>query len=297
MRDKNCMVYILKFPDGKYYVGLTTRPFTAEDTEERFVDYKNGVYEAIKDAGWDNVIKTVEYTDLSREEALERKKELVLKYSSHLPECGYNRPADAGILKSKKNGEKKPRSKKDYNNKKRKYYTVYVHITPNKKIYVGQTIYDARKRWNEGKGYQNNKQFYQDILKYGWSNINHIIICDTLNEEQADYLEEYLIKRYHATDPECGYNKHNGGNLYDTFRLRHMIAYFVTRTFLDYDLSVIKTVEYFFWNYTKEQLQDILCFIKNQSDYIDNTIVDKEFANNYKKAAYIFEIVKNHAFI
>lgn len=297
MTNTKCIVYILQFPDKKYYVGLTTCPFTTEDTEERFVNYKNGVYEAINSAGWDNVIKKVEYTDLSRKEALEFKKELVLKYNSHLPECGYNKPADAGILKSKNDSEKKPRSKKDYNSKKREYYTVYVHITPNRKVYVGQTIFDVRKRWNEGKGYQDNKQFFQDILKYGWSNINHVIICDTLNKNQADYLEEYLIKRYKATETECGYNIHNGGNLNNCFRLRHEIAEYIINRFLDKDKKVQSTVEYFIRNYTKEQLKTINEYLKKNRGFIEDAVNKIEFRDNRKKAAYIAEIIKNHALI
>lgn len=50
-----------------------------------------------------------------------------------------------------------------------------------------------------------------DIQFYGWDNIAHVVICDMLTSEQADYLERYLIKRYKATWRDCGYNRHPGG--------------------------------------------------------------------------------------
>lgn len=93
------------------------------------------------------------------------------------------------------------------------YYTVYVHIVPNGKVYVGQTAKVCLlDRWGfHGEGYKNNKPFYDDIQFYGWDNIAHVVICDMLTSEQADYLERYLIKRYKATWRDCGYNRHPGG--------------------------------------------------------------------------------------
>ena len=93
------------------------------------------------------------------------------------------------------------------------YYTVYVHIVPNGKVYVGQTAKVCLlDRWGfNGEGYKNNKPFYDDIQLYGWDNIAHVVICDMLTSEQADYLERYLIKRYKATWRDCGYNRHPGG--------------------------------------------------------------------------------------
>lgn len=93
------------------------------------------------------------------------------------------------------------------------YYKVYVHVVPNGKVYVGQTSKIClADRWGEnGSGYKNNKSFYDDIQLYGWDNIHHVLICDMLTSEQADYLERYLIKRYKANWRECGYNRHPGG--------------------------------------------------------------------------------------
>ena len=55
-------------------------------------------------------------------------------------------------------------------------YTVYKHISPNGKQYVGITKQDVVKRWANGEGYKNCTYFYNAIQKYGWENFQHIIL-------------------------------------------------------------------------------------------------------------------------
>lgn len=90
-------------------------------------------------------------------------------------------------------------------------YTLYVHITPNNKKYFGITSRDVNVRWGEGEGYKNNKHFWQAIQKYGWDNIQHIIIMDNLSESWALHLEELYICMYNTTDINKGYNHAIGG--------------------------------------------------------------------------------------
>ena len=45
-------------------------------------------------------------------------------------------------------------------------YSVYMHITPNNKKYIGITKQKLVKRWLHGKGYQKQSYFYNAILKY-----------------------------------------------------------------------------------------------------------------------------------
>lgn len=78
---KNYTVYVHGFPDGKKYVGLTK-----QTCRQRWGSHGQGykdqpVYEAILKYGWDNVTHEV-FTDLTREEAREKEKELILKYDS-----------------------------------------------------------------------------------------------------------------------------------------------------------------------------------------------------------------------
>lgn len=91
-------------------------------------------------------------------------------------------------------------------------YTVYMHITPSNKRYIGITCRKPEYRWNNGKGYSQNNHFYNAILKYGWDNIEHIIVADELSKETACEMEKLLIKEYKTTDPDNGYNHSTGGD-------------------------------------------------------------------------------------
>ena len=59
-------------------------------------------------------------------------------------------------------------------------YTVYLQINKvNRKVNVGITSMRVENRWREGKGYKKCEIMNRAILKYGWSNFEHIILCKT----------------------------------------------------------------------------------------------------------------------
>lgn len=91
-------------------------------------------------------------------------------------------------------------------------YTVYMHITPSNKRYVGITKQNPKDRWKSGKGYMHNKYFWNAIQKYGWDNIQHIILFNQLSKEDAKRIEIDLIKKYNLTDRNNGYNITKGGD-------------------------------------------------------------------------------------
>lgn len=94
---------------------------------------------------------------------------------------------------------------------KDKNYTVYIHICPNNKVYVGITFREPEKRWKKGNGYKENKHFSRAIKKYGWENIKHEILFVNLSKEEAEVKEIELIKEYKANNGKYGYNIENGG--------------------------------------------------------------------------------------
>lgn len=91
-------------------------------------------------------------------------------------------------------------------------WTVYVHISPNGKYYVGQTCKKPNSRWQNGNGYKTQKHFWSAICKYGWENFEHEIVASNLTQNEADILEKVLIKKLESTNPSKGYNKDSGGN-------------------------------------------------------------------------------------
>lgn len=90
-------------------------------------------------------------------------------------------------------------------------YKLYVHIAPNGKKYYGITKQRPKQRWSNGKGYKQNKHFTSAINKYGWDNIEHIVIYDDLTKEEAKELEQYMIQWYNTANPNYGYNISLGG--------------------------------------------------------------------------------------
>lgn len=87
-------------------------------------------------------------------------------------------------------------------------YCVYIHKFPNNKVYIGMTS-NALKRWNNGLGYQNNERMFNDILTYGWNNIEHKIIAENLTYNEALKIEKDKIKEYESYNKEKGYNIKN----------------------------------------------------------------------------------------
>ena len=88
-------------------------------------------------------------------------------------------------------------------------YTVYLHVNKvNRKVYVGITSMRVENRWREGKGYKKCEIMNKAILKYGWSNFKHIILCKT-SKDIAIILEKSLIKFY--KNRRMSYNISGGG--------------------------------------------------------------------------------------
>lgn len=85
-------------------------------------------------------------------------------------------------------------------------YTVYLHVFPDKKKYVGCTSLSLRDRWDGGLGYANQKRMFAAILKFGWDNIEHFVLFDGLDEKDAHIIEASLIREWKTFLPSKGYN-------------------------------------------------------------------------------------------
>lgn len=77
-------------------------------------------------------------------------------------------------------------------------WSLYRHITPSGKVYIGITSQKPEYRWNNGKGYLNGRRtkFKSSIIKYGWDNIKHEVLFTNLDENTAKRLEIELIRHY-----------------------------------------------------------------------------------------------------
>lgn len=120
-------------------------------------------------------------------------------------------------------------------------YTVYVHISPSKKYYVGLTSLKPNFRWGRnGHGYQ-SQYFSRAIRKYGWDNFEHIIVAEELPKEEACTLEKMLINALQSNNHKYGYNITDGGDGTDGFHhteeAKEKIAKALSRPIDQYDLN------------------------------------------------------------
>lgn len=99
---------------------------------------------------------------------------------------------------------------------KDKCFTVYMHISPNGKRYIGITGREPEKRWKNGRGYKGNPYFWNAICRHGWANIKHEILYTNLTEEEAKQKEIELIAFYKSDVREFGYNIDHGGRCVGT---------------------------------------------------------------------------------
>lgn len=93
-----------------------------------------------------------------------------------------------------------------------KLYILYVHISPDDKVYFGVTCQKPNRRWRNGEGYRSNPYFYNAIQKYGWCNFSHIILLNGLTEIEAKRHEVELINLYESNNRLNGYNLTSGGD-------------------------------------------------------------------------------------
>lgn len=101
--------------------------------------------------------------------------------------------------------------------------SLYIHIAPDKRVYVGVSKNVWRRWGNKGKRYT-RKRFKEAIEEFGWNNFRHHIIKRKLTEEEADLLEQLFIAYYNATDLQYGFNKCTGGTRRSEYRHRKVIC-------------------------------------------------------------------------
>lgn len=92
-----------------------------------------------------------------------------------------------------------------------KPYTVYKHVAPDGRLYIGITKNKPTQRWQGGSGYKGNTYFTRAIKKYGWENFQHIIIAEGLDEQSAKELEIKLIAENKSNQRKYGFNISSGG--------------------------------------------------------------------------------------
>lgn len=84
-------IYILIFPNDKVYIGMTHQEEKNRWLDGKGYTFNERMYEDIINYGWKNISKKTIYKNLTKEEALEKEKELIIHYKSNLKKYGYNK--------------------------------------------------------------------------------------------------------------------------------------------------------------------------------------------------------------
>src|ERR1700733_5765672 len=91
--------------------------------------------------------------------------------------------------------------------------SIYDHIFPNGKHYIGQTWQTVKARAaKDGAGYKDQELMWNAISKYGWDTVKTTTICSTTNQQDANFLEQYFIAKFDSTNRSKGYNIQEGGS-------------------------------------------------------------------------------------
>ena len=105
-------------------------------------------------------------------------------------------------------------------------YSVYQHITPDGMYYFGATQ-NVERRWSRNGAEYKGTGLYPYIEKYGWENIQHIVLFREQTRENALWIEDFLIttaredgvcinkQRSGLVSKEEGYNQDRNQKYYE----------------------------------------------------------------------------------
>ena len=74
-----------------------------------------------------------------------------------------------------------------------KKYVVYQHVTPDGMYYFGQTQ-NVERRWSNNGAEYKRTALQPYIEKFGWDNIQHIVLFRDQTKEDALFIEDFLIE-------------------------------------------------------------------------------------------------------
>ena len=89
-------------------------------------------------------------------------------------------------------------------------YSVYQHVTPDNMYYFGATQ-NVERRWSNNGAEYKRTALQPYIEKYGWDNIQHIVLFENQSKEDALWIEDFLITT--AQEDGVCINKNRSGNI------------------------------------------------------------------------------------
>ena len=91
-------------------------------------------------------------------------------------------------------------------------YKVYKLLFPGGEVYIGKTCQNIKSRWESGVGYHEGYLVRAAINKYGWENVQKIILCENLTNEEACKIETEEIIKHGGVGHPLVLNMRDGGD-------------------------------------------------------------------------------------
>lgn len=176
LKFMNYSVYKLTAPNGKVYIGITSRDPKRRWNAGNGYKYNKHFYDAIQKYGWKNIKKEILHSDISQEDAYRLEKELILEYRSNEREYGYNKSfgGESSVRglhwhQPKESVEKRAQKmrgrKLTQEQRKKLSESLKGHVSPNKGKPVSEEarakISNTLKKWNAEHGSPNKGRRYK----------------------------------------------------------------------------------------------------------------------------------------
>ena len=128
---------------------------------------------------------------------------------------------------------------------------------------------------------------YRAIQKYGWENIEHIILFDGLSEADACEIEKSLIKKHRTNEKEFGYNIESGGqcsNLAESTKQKLREAHTGKRASEETKGKMSASRKRFLSEnpeYYQKNLENIMCAVEKAAELKRKTVIQYDLDGNF----------------
>lgn len=163
-----------------------------------------------------------------------------------------------------------------------KNWTVYKHVSPSGKVYIGISS-NVKNRWAANGYYYHlsDTAFSRALKKYGWDNFQHVILTDGLTKEEACNIEVELIAYYKAKG--ISYNITNGGEgrsgKHSKEQIKHRVESRIANNSVDY-LVIDKNFNYIICQ-TEREAAEYLGGIQRNISHVLKQPIGYTFKKHY----------------
>ena len=150
-------------------------------------------------------------------------------------------------------------------------YSVYQHVTPDNMYYFGQTQ-NVERRWRNNGAEYKRTALQPYIEKYGWDNIQHIVLFREQTRENALWIENFLIET--AREDGVCINKQRSGLVSKEEGYKQQIS----KQYYETNKGQIKEQSKQYYEQNKDKIKE-----QSKQYYEQNKDKIREYKREYRK--------------